>query len=143
MKPVHVKLENSVSGFSDDKDEAKSIRVNTILPAIENDQRVILDFSGVTYSTQSYVHALIGEALQKYKEKALDRLEFKGCSPQLRSLVEMVVDYSLGGFATAPTPSDPIKPQPRATSHHPTRTVVRRVKRNTKKQAGRGKVKAG
>jgi hypothetical protein len=142
MKSIHVKLENSVSGFSDDKDKAKSIRVNTILPAIENHQRVVLDFSGVTYSTQSYVHALIGEALQKYKAKALDQLEFKGCSPQLRSLVEMVVDYSLGGFATPPQPPDPIKAHPLRTSRHPARAVTRRVKGDTTKRAKQRKVKA-
>lgn len=59
----------------------------------------MLDFERVEYATQSYVHALIGEALTRYGEAVLEQLEFRNCSDQMRSLVELVVDYSLGGFA--------------------------------------------
>lgn len=87
------------SGFLEDKDLAREIRKEKVLPALERHELVILDFAGVNYATQSFVHALIGEALHRYEEAALDLLEFRNCSPQLQSLVELVVDYSLGGFA--------------------------------------------
>ena len=58
----------------------------------------MLDFSSVDYTTQSYVHALIGEALRTYGDQALARIEFRGCASPVRSLIELVVDYSLGGF---------------------------------------------
>lgn len=88
------------NGFLEDKDLARAIRTEKILPALQKQELVVLDFSGVNYATQSFVHALIGEALHRHKEAALDLLEFRSCSPQLQSLVELVVDYSLGGFAT-------------------------------------------
>ena len=86
------------SGFAENKDEAKQTRVQRILPALERNEMIVLDFLDVKYATQSFVHALIGEALQKYGEGVLESFEFKNCSPQLRSLIELVVDYSLGGF---------------------------------------------
>ena len=121
MKQVTVKIQNSVAGFSEDKDKAKLIRTKTILPAIERKQHVILDFSEVTYSTQSYVHPLIGEALQKYRDTALEQIEFKGCSPQLRSLVEMVVDYSFSGFPV-PDSQSPFPPRSERTPRVRSRT---------------------
>jgi hypothetical protein len=44
----------------------------------------------------------LGEILSRFKEPVLSKLEFRNCSPQLKSLIGLVVDYSLGGF-TAPT----------------------------------------
>jgi len=95
---VSIKLKSGVDGFAEDKDYAKQVRTDRLLPALERGEAVLLDFAGVSYATQAFVHALIGEALKKHGEPALDRLEFRNCSPQLRSLVELVVDYSLGGF---------------------------------------------
>src|SRR5208283_4266101 len=88
-----------VRGFAEDKDEAKKLRVKTILPALEENKRIILDFGQVKYSTQSFIHALLGEVLQKFREPALDKLEFRSCSLQVKSLIQLVVDYSLGGFS--------------------------------------------
>jgi hypothetical protein len=95
---VLIKLNPAVGGFAEDKNEAKEIRVSRLMPALDKGEAVILDFAGVEYATQSYVHALIGEALKKFGDVVLDRIEFRDCSPQLRSLVELVVDYSLSGF---------------------------------------------
>lgn len=95
---VHIKLKTIVEGFAEDKDNAKQIRTKDLLPTINKKQKVILDFKNIKYATQSYIHALIGEALKKYGENVLNLLEFKNCSPQIKSVIELVVDYSLGGF---------------------------------------------
>ncbi len=84
--------------FAEDKEEARRIRLEEIMPALERNEKVVLDFKKVSYATQSYIHALIGEALQKHGESALQHLEFKHCSAALRSVIELVVDYTLGGF---------------------------------------------
>jgi len=97
---IEVKVSSGVNGFAEDKDAAKELRKTVILPALLKNSTVILDFSGITSSTQSFVHALIGEPLQKIGENVLSRLEFRSCAPQIKSLVGLVVDYSLGGFST-------------------------------------------
>ena len=98
-------LDPGANRFAEDKEQAKSIRLKEIMPALQRGEKVVLDFRSVSYATQSYVHALIGEALQKHGESALERLEFRNCSPAVRSVIELVVDYSLGGFPDRPVPS--------------------------------------
>jgi hypothetical protein len=98
MSLVTVELQAGPDGFTDDKDGAKRIREQTIIPTLEADDHIILDFCKVKSSTQSFVHALVGEALQRFREPALDKIQFKSCTPLVKGLVQLVVDYSLGGF---------------------------------------------
>jgi hypothetical protein len=93
-----IKILPNINSFAEDKDDAKHIRVNKILPSLINGENVILDFSDVKFSTQSYIHALIGEPLKQYGEDLLDRIEFKSCSIQVKNVIELVVNYSLSGF---------------------------------------------
>jgi len=103
---ILIKIQKGLVGFAEDKDEARQIRVKQVLPALVSKKKVIFDFGEVQYATQSYVHALIGEALKKYGAPVLKRIEFKNCSPQLRGLIELVVGYSLGGFPKELTKQD-------------------------------------
>jgi hypothetical protein len=100
MKKRTIELKPGVAGFAEDKDQAKTLRIETLLPALERGEYIVLDFRQVKYATQSFIHALLGETLYKYGENLLDRVEFKNCTPQLQSVIELVVDYSLGGFPT-------------------------------------------
>lgn len=105
MKATLIKLRAAgTTGFTDDKDAARTIRTDTLLPALKSGKRIVLDFADVKSSTQSFVHALLGQAVQQYREDALKQIEFRNCSPLMRTLIELVVDYSLGGFAPADSP---------------------------------------
>ena len=95
-----IELNPGIGGFAEDKDQARTIRINILLPALERGENIELDFHNVKYATQSFIHALLGEALYKYRDELLDKVEFKNCTPQLQSVIELVVDYSLGGFPT-------------------------------------------
>jgi len=81
--------------FAEDKDVARSIRTDRILPALGAGKKITLDFSRVAVATQSFVHALISEALRLHRERALQLLEFKSCKPAVKSVVLTVVEYSL------------------------------------------------
>jgi hypothetical protein len=96
---IEIGIGSGVNGFAENKDQATQLRLSKILPAVSDGDKVVLDFSAVKYATQSFIHALIGEALQKYGEQALNQIEFRNCSEAVRSVIELVVDYSLGGFA--------------------------------------------
>ena len=101
MKTAVVRIAPPDTSFAEDKDYAREVRTAQLLPALERGDAVVLDFQGVRFATQSFVHALIGEALKRFGEAALDRIEFRSCSEQLRSIVDLVVDYSLGGFSSS------------------------------------------
>ena len=49
-----------------------------ISPALAIGQQVILDFSGVDSTTQSFIHALISELIRAGGPEVLDNLSFKG-----------------------------------------------------------------
>ena len=99
--PIELAVHSGVDGFAEDKDEARRMRVEIVLPALSRDEDICFDFSQVRYATQSFIHALIGEPLKQYGEAILDRIEFRNCSPQVQNIIEIVVDYSLGGFLDA------------------------------------------
>lgn len=90
-----VPLQEIVSDFAEDKDAAAAIRDDMIRPALAKRGRVVLDFTAVTLATQSFIHALISDILRTQGEKVLKRLEFKGCAPGVRGIIETVVQYSL------------------------------------------------
>ena len=84
-----------IGEFVEDKDAAAEIRKNEIEPALKEGKVVTLDFMGVGLVTQSFVHALISSVLRDRGEAALDMIEFKGCTPIVRGIIETVVQYSL------------------------------------------------
>ena len=125
---IEVKIDTGTKGFAEDKDVAKQLRRQIIMPALAEGKKVILDFSVVTSSTQSFVHALVGEPLQKMGEDVLANIEFRACAPQIKSLVRLVVDYTLGGFTT----KSPIEPGGEAKTAHE-RPLTSRGKANKPK----------
>jgi len=79
--------------FAENKDVARDIRMEDIMPALEKNEDIVLDFSEVEAATQSFIHALISEVLRKYGPRALDRLAFKSCNDTVKKIISIVVDY--------------------------------------------------
>jgi len=128
---IEVNVEPGPKGFVEDKDAAKKLRTDIIMPALLANKSVIINFRGVTSSTQSFVHALVGEPLQTMGEAVLSRLEFRSCAPQVRSLVELVVDYSLGGFTAGSSAPMEVETgtKPKKPSERPSLKTRRRKRR--------------
>ena len=79
--------------FAENKDVARDIRIREIVPALEQNEDIVLDFARVGAATQSFVHALISEVLRKYGAEALDRISFKSCNPTVQKIISIVIDY--------------------------------------------------
>ena len=90
---TEIQLLPHVGTFAENKDIAREIRLMEILPALEQNETVILNFDGVDSATQSFVHALISDVLRSHGTMILDRLQFKGCSPTIREIISIVVEY--------------------------------------------------
>ena len=86
--------------FAENKDAAKDIRLREIIPALERNEEVVLDFEQVDAATQSFIHALISDVLRKYGSEVLDRLAFKSCNDTIRQIINIVVDYMQDGMGT-------------------------------------------
>lgn len=80
--------------FAENKDIARDIRINEILPLLEKDNTIIvLDFKDVTGATQSFVHALISDLIRQYDNDIFTRVLFKNCNPVIQQVINIVADY--------------------------------------------------
>lgn len=91
MKSINI---HKLAGeFAENKDVARNIRQDTLLPTLESGTEIEMDFSGVAGTTQSFIHALISEAIRKYGSTSLDLMVFKNCEPEVREIIETVIEY--------------------------------------------------
>jgi hypothetical protein len=90
-----ISLISDVGSFAEDKDAAARIRNDVILPALKAGGAVEIDFSGITLTTQSFIHALISQALRQEGEEVLKRISFKNCGDAAKGIIETVVQYVL------------------------------------------------
>lgn len=95
MKTIFIK--DIVGEFGENKDLAKKIREESILPALAKDQPIALDFEGVSGATQSFIHALISDALRNFPDTAYDNLIFRNASPEVRQIISIVFTYMQQG----------------------------------------------
>jgi len=90
---ITIELFPYVGSFAENKDRARSIRLERIVLALDEGQEVTLDFEGVESATQSFVHALISDLIRNYGPEVIDRIYFKNCSEIVKKIVSMVVEY--------------------------------------------------
>jgi hypothetical protein len=88
-----IQLFKLTGSFAENKDVARDLRVKEILPALKKGGLVSLDFDGISGATQSFVHALISEAIREYGDDVYEHLLFKNCSAQVQQIVNIVADY--------------------------------------------------
>ena len=84
---------NKAGSFAQNKDIARDIRIQEIVPALEENEEVILDFGGVNSATQSFIHALISEILRQYGGGVLNDIKFKSCNEEIKQIINIVLDY--------------------------------------------------
>lgn len=90
---MHIAISTYAGTFAENKDVARQIRLSTIMPALKSKKEVILDFANVTGATQSFMHALISDAIRTYGDDVFDNIIFKNCSPIVREVVNIVAEY--------------------------------------------------
>jgi hypothetical protein len=93
MKREIIKIKDYAGIFAENKDKAKELRINKVIPALKSDKILVMDFNGVSGTTQSFIHALISEPIRKYGDLALDRLEYKNCSDVVKEIIKTVYEY--------------------------------------------------
>jgi STAS-like domain of unknown function (DUF4325) len=102
MNQMIILIEKKTGLFAENKDVAREIRIKEILPSLEKNDKVVLDFSGVEVATQSFVHALLSEAFHKNGAEVLNKILFKSCNSAVQNMIEVVTTYLQ---ETLPTPS--------------------------------------
>jgi hypothetical protein len=93
-----IKISERAGSFAENKDLARDIRLNEIIPALEKGDEVVLNFKGVGAVTQSFIHALISDVLRRYGDDVFDQIAFKSCNKTVKQIINIVVDYMQDGM---------------------------------------------
>ena len=92
MKKI-IKIQKIAGDFAENKDMAKKLRIEEIMPALSKGEEVILDFNGVDGATQSFIHALISDPIRELKDIAFDNLAYKNANDNIREIISIVYRY--------------------------------------------------
>jgi len=90
---ITIKLFKPVGSFAENKDLAKKIREEEIIPALNNNQEIILDFEKIDSVTQSFIHALISDLIRNYGNEVIEKISFKNCNETIQKIINIVIDY--------------------------------------------------
>jgi hypothetical protein len=90
---TEILIKDFAGTFAENKDVARKLRVKQLMPALKKRQDTILDFSGVTGATQSFMHALLSEAIRQYGDSVFELVAFKNCSPVVKEVITIVTEY--------------------------------------------------
>lgn len=90
---TEVKLLPKVGTFAENKDIAREIRINELIPLLEKNESITLDFDDIEGTTQSFIHALISDLIRKFGLEVLDKVFFKNCNENIQKIIKIVVDY--------------------------------------------------
>lgn len=92
-----MKVYPKTGSFAGDKDAAAEIRETYLRPRLTAEKGVELDFAKVDLATQSFVHALIASVIREDPDR-LDKIQFRNCNDNVRSIVQIVVEYAQDEF---------------------------------------------
>jgi hypothetical protein len=83
----------SVRDFEEDVDKAAEVRDKVILPSINSGRMVVIDFAGVNFATQSFVHALMYKVIRDGQQIGAT-LSIANCTNSTREAVMAVAAYA-------------------------------------------------
>jgi hypothetical protein len=92
MKKI-LKMRKYAGDFAENKDIAKKLRIEKIMPALSKHNEVVLDFDGVSGATQSFIHALISDPIRELQDVAFDNLFYKNANDDIREIISIVYRY--------------------------------------------------
>lgn len=89
-----IEMKDKVGEFGENKDIARRLRIKEIMPALLDEEEVVLDFDGVTGVTQSFIHALIVSPMREFGDVFFEKVQFRNCSPVVQQVVRIVSEYT-------------------------------------------------
>ena len=92
-----ITLFNRTGPYAENKDVARDIRVAELMPELEKNESIVIDFHGIQTATQSFVHALLSEAIRRFGVVVIDKIIFKDCDPSVQQIITIVTDYMQRG----------------------------------------------
>ncbi len=93
MKKITVALRKYVGDFAENKDAAKKIRLETVIPHLAAGDEIIFDFDGISGATQSFIHALLSEPIRMFQDVAYENLYYIHANRGTQEIISIVYRY--------------------------------------------------
>lgn len=93
MSKITITLHDQVGDFAENKEVAKQLRIQTIMPALLEKKTIVLDFQGVNGATQSFIHALLSEPIREFRDVAYENLYYDNANDTVQEIVAIVYRY--------------------------------------------------
>ncbi len=93
MKEIKIYERIGNKDFAENKDIGKDIRVNEIMPELEKNNQVILNFEGIDRASQSFIHSIVSDPVRQYGDRALELMLFKSCNNKVKGMIKIVLGY--------------------------------------------------
>ncbi|MDP9361966.1 MAG: STAS-like domain-containing protein [Acidobacteriota bacterium] len=84
----------AVKPFEENVERAAEIRESEIMPALVAGALVVLDFSGIRFATQSFIHACMYRILRDASAEATNQLSIANATPATREAIRAVAAYA-------------------------------------------------
>jgi len=88
-----INMYRQIGDFAENKEIAKRIRVENIMPTLSRGDGVELDFEGVDGATQSFIHALISDPIRQFRNVAYENLYYKNANKDVQKVISIVYRY--------------------------------------------------
>lgn len=89
----HLHMRELAGEFAENKDIAKKLRIEEVMPALSKGDEIIFDFEGVQGATQSFIHALVSDPIRELRDVAFDNLAYKNANDEIREIISIVYRY--------------------------------------------------
>ena len=92
MKKI-IRMRKTAGDFAENKDIAKKIRIEHVMPALLRNDDVIFDFDGVGGATQSFIHALLSDPIREFNNTAFNNLAYRNTNNDIKEIISIVYRY--------------------------------------------------
>lgn len=79
--------------LADDKNIARRVRDEEILPKLELECDVVIDFKGVENATQGFLHALIVGNFEQFGDVAYRHLCYRNATDGIKEMIAIIYQY--------------------------------------------------
>ena len=85
-------MSNIFGPFAEDKEAAIKYRNNHLMPAVEQDEDILMDFADVKSAPHSFLSALLATAIGRMGMKAYKKIKIVNAAPEIRETIDYILD---------------------------------------------------
>ena len=89
---VSIEIRNHFGRYAEDKDRAKKIRDEKILPALAEDKSLIIDFEDIVSAPHSLLNAMLATPIERLGLAAYKKIKIINAAPEIRETLDFIFD---------------------------------------------------